>query len=74
MAERLEGVGVSWTDVTQANIYTVHNLHPVLGAAILPALGDASRFGIRRQYARPPVHEIELEMDLRSVRREIVVG
>ncbi len=74
MTERLEGMGLAWTDVTQSNIYTVHDIHPLMAPTILPALGDANRHGVRWHYARPPVLEIEFEMDMRGVRREIVLS
>ena len=74
MAERLESMGLAWTDVTQSNIYTVHDIHPHLEKTILPALHEGARHGMRWHYARPPVLEIEYEMDMRGVNLEIVVA
>ena len=74
MTERLAGMEVDWTDVTQSNVYTVHNIHPLMASTIIPALQAASRHGIRWHFARPPVLEIEFEMDMRGVRREIMLG
>ncbi len=74
MAERLEAMTVAWSDVTQSNVYTVHNIHPLMASTILPGLHEAARHGIRWHFARPPVLEIEFEMDMRGVRREITVS
>ena len=74
MAERLEGMELSWSDVTQSNVYTTHNIHPLMASVIKPRLHEAGRHGVRWHFARPPVLEIEFEMDLRGVRREIVVS
>jgi hypothetical protein len=74
MTERLEGMGLSWTDVTQSNIYTVHDIHPLMASTILPAHREAARHGVRWHFARPPVLEIEYEMDMRGVRQEIFVA
>ena len=74
MAKRLAGMGVDWTDVTQSNVYTVHDIHPLMASTIVPALQAASQHGIRWHFARPPVLEIEFEMDMRGVRREITLG
>ena len=74
MAERIEGMGVAWADVTQSNVYSVHDIHPLMGSTILPALHEGARHGIRWHYARPPVLEIEYEMDVRGVNREIVIA
>ena len=73
MEERLEPMGLTWSDVTQSNIYTVHNIHPLMASTLLPSLKEANRHGIRWHFARPPVLEIEFEMDMRGVRREITV-
>ena len=74
MAERLEAMNAAWPDVTQANIYTVHDIHPLMASTILPSLHEAARHGIRWHFARPPVLEIEFEMDMRGVQREIIVN
>lgn len=73
MAERLEPMGLTFSDVTQSNVYTVHDIHPLMASTILPGLKDAARHGIRWHFARPPVLEIEFEMDMRGVRREITL-
>ncbi len=74
MTERLAGMGLAPSDVTQSNIYTVHDIHPLMASTILPTLGAASKHGVRWHFARPPVLEIEYEMDMRGVRREITIS
>jgi hypothetical protein len=74
MTERLQGMNVAWSDVTQSNIYTVHNICPLMETSIMPALHEGGRHGVRWHFSRPPVIEIEFEMDLRGVQREIIVS
>lgn len=73
LTARLQELQVSWADATTVEIYTVHDLHPLLETTILPALQGASRHGIHWHYARPPVVEVEYEMDVRGVHQELVV-
>jgi hypothetical protein len=51
----------------------VHDLHPLLETVLLPALQGASRHSLRWHYARPPVIEVEYEMDVRGVYQELVL-
>ena len=74
MTERLQGMNVAWSDVTQSNIYTVHNIYPLMEPTVMPALHEGGRHGVRWHFARPPVLGIEFEMDLRGVQREITVS
>jgi hypothetical protein len=73
MTNRLRALQVTWAEVTTVEIYTVHNLHPLLATTVLPALQGASRYGVHWHYARPPVVELECEMDVRGVRQEIIL-
>jgi hypothetical protein len=73
LAARLHAMQVRWADVTAVGIYTVRDIHPLLATTILPALQGADRHGIRWHYAWPPVVELELEIDARGVRQEIVM-
>ena len=71
MADRLEGLGANWDLVTTVDVYTAHPLEGILDEVLLPCVGGAQRHGLRLYRARPPVIEIEFEMDLRGVMREI---
>jgi hypothetical protein len=73
MESRLRGLGAEWRDVTTTNVYTVHDIHPLLEPEILPRLGATKQHGITWHYARPPIVSIEYEMDLRGCRRQIVI-
>lgn len=74
MESRLRELGADWPDVTTTDVYTVHDIHALLAAEILPRLGAAKQHGITWHYTRPPIVSIEYEMDLRGCRREIVLG
>jgi len=74
MDARLGGLGVGWADVTAVEVYTVHDLFPLLRKLLLPRAPAAALHGMRWHFARPPIQEIEFEMDLRGTRREIVIG
>ncbi len=73
METRLQGLGLTWTDVSMIGVYTVHNIFPLMRELLLPRLGAAKIHGIRWHYSRPPIEEIEFEMDLRGCPRELVV-
>lgn len=71
MLSRLAGLGVTTTDVTVVDVYTVHSIHSILASVLLPRMGPTSVHGIHWYQAKPPVREIEFEMDMRGVRREV---
>ena len=73
MDRRLSALGASWQDAGAVDVYTVHNIHPLLASMIVPQTGNA-RHGIVWYYSRPPITSIEYEMDLRGCAREIVLG
>ena len=74
MAKRLEGLGLGWDDVRETNVYTVHPIDRVVVPALLPRMGRASVHGILQILSRPPVVDIEFEMDLRGVARQVVIS
>lgn len=73
MQERLDGLNLSAADVTTVTVYTVQTLQSYLYDAILARLGAAAIHGVHWQYSRPPVEGLEFEMDMRGVRRELIV-
>ena len=73
MAKRLEGLGLTWDEVRETNVYTVHPIDRVVVPVLLPRMGRASTHGIMQIPSRPPVVDIEFEMDLRGVARQVVV-
>ncbi len=71
MERRLAALGFTWADTTATQVYTVQDLHPFLADEIVRR--GAARAGLTWHFARPPVHELEYEMDCRGVGRESVV-
>jgi len=71
MERRLALLGHSWRGVTATQVYTVHDLFPFLATEIVPR--GAARHGLTWYFCRPPVVDLEYEMDCRVVRREIVL-
>ncbi|MDP6041066.1 MAG: RidA family protein [Candidatus Latescibacteria bacterium] len=73
MEKRLTGLGGSWADVTTADVYTVHPVIDVLEEAVFPRMDASAINGVQWFHARPPIVEIEFEMDLRGVKKEIII-
>lgn len=70
IGKRLAGLGISWDEVTVTNIYTVQCIDAVVGPAVLEVLGASAIHGVRWYHARPPIAELDYEMDVRGVRVE----
>jgi hypothetical protein len=49
----------------------VHDLHPFLGDEIVRR--GAARAGLTWHYGRPPVRDLEYEMDCRAIAEERVI-
>jgi hypothetical protein len=71
MEQRLAGLGFGWGDVTATQLYTVYDVHPFLADEIVRR--GAMPAGLTWHYARPPVQGLEVEIDVRAVRREYVI-
>jgi len=71
MENRLRGLGQAWTMVSTANIYTAHSITELLPAVILSRMGAAAIHGVHWHFSRPPIEEIEFEMDLRGTSTEL---
>jgi hypothetical protein len=56
---------------TGVQAYTVHDFHPVFAEELVRH--GAARFGLTWHFARPPVVDLEFEMDCRYVLREFVI-
>ena len=68
---RMEEFGFGWKDATAVQAYTVHDFHPVIVEELVRR--GATRSGLTWHFARPPVIDLEFEMDCRRVMREIVI-
>ena len=70
MERRLAALGAGWPDVTATQIYTVHDIHPFLAGEIVAR--GAAPAGVTWHFDRPPVVDLEYEMDCRGVLEELV--
>jgi hypothetical protein len=71
MEKRLATFGFGWGETTAAQAYTVHDFHPVMTEELVRR--GAARSGLTWHFARPPVVDLEFEMDCRRVNRETVI-
>ena len=71
MESRLGAFGFTWKDTTAVQAYTVHDFHPVVADELVRR--GATRSGLTWHFARPPVIDLEYEMDCRRVMRETVI-
>jgi len=71
MEGRLGAFGFGWRDTTAVQAYTVHDFHAVMTDELVRR--GATRPGLTWHFARPPVIDLEYEMDCRRVMRETVI-
>jgi hypothetical protein len=71
MESRLGAFGFTWKDTTAAQAYTVHDFHPLVADELVRR--GAARSGLTWHFARPPVIDLEYEMDCRRVMRETMI-
>ena len=71
MQSRLAAFGLRWEHTTAVQAYTVHDFHPVMAEGLVRR--GAVRSGLTWHFARPPVIDLEFEMDCRRVTREVVI-
>jgi hypothetical protein len=74
MQSRLRGLGADWPLVNNVNVYTAHSLMPLMTRILLHRMGSASIHGVHWHFSRPPIKEIEFEMDLRGTRTDLHVA
>ncbi|HYI84526.1 MAG TPA: hypothetical protein VEX11_15120 [Acetobacteraceae bacterium] len=65
------GGGLGWSDTTAVQTYTVHDIHPFLSDEL--ARRGAVRHGLTWHFCRPPVRDLEYEMDCRCIALERVL-
>ncbi len=71
MERRLRELGLGWDDVTGTHAYTVYDIHPLLKDEF--AARGAIQRGLGWHLARPPVVDLDFEMDVRGIAREILL-
>ena len=71
MRERVNALSCDWKGVTAAQIYSVHDLRPVLEGSFAKA--SISQIGVSCFPGWPPVTDADIEFDGRRVRTELVI-
>ncbi|HQY31182.1 MAG TPA: hypothetical protein PK691_07840 [Thermomicrobiales bacterium] len=71
MESRLDALGVTWADAMTVNAYTVHDIGTMV-PSVFAARGLIPN-GLTWQVTRPPVVDIEFEMDVHGPARQIVI-
>jgi hypothetical protein len=71
MERRMAFFDAGWRDTTSVQLYTVYDIHPFLGDELVSR--DASRHGLTWHYTRPPVIDLDYEMDCRRLLIERVM-
>lgn len=71
MERRLRLLGFDWQSALSTQAYTVQNIGALVGE-VLAARG-ACEGGLVWTYARPPVVDLEYEMDVRATARELII-
>ena len=68
---RFATMGVSWADATEMSLYTVHDLHHLVEQELVRR--NAMAGGLCWHWVRPPVADIEIEIDARRVSRTLLL-
>jgi hypothetical protein len=71
MERRMGLLGAAWRDTTAVQVYCMHDIHPFLGTELVAR--GAARHGVTWQFCRPPVVDLDYEMDCRGIARERVL-
>jgi len=71
ITRRLGLFGVGWRDTTASQVYTIRDIYPFFADEIVRR--GAAHAGINWHFTRPPVRDLEFEVDCRGVRVEEVL-
>jgi hypothetical protein len=71
MERRMAALGGDWSKLTAVQLYTVHDIFPFLEGEL--AKRGVFRNGLTWHFNRPPVQDLEYEMDCRRVFSERIV-
>ena len=71
MESRMGAFGFGWKDATAAQVYSVRDYHHAVAEELVKR--GAARSGLTWHFARPPVIDLEYEMDCRRVLWETVI-
>ena len=71
MERRMAALGFTWAQTTATQLYTVHDIHPFIAGELVRR--GAMAGGLTWHFTRPPVVDLDYEMDCRSVTSELVL-
>jgi len=71
--KNLGELGAEWSQATVVALYTVHDVFPLMREVLLPRVASSKNFGIRWYFCRPPIEELELEIQVRGCARELII-
>jgi hypothetical protein len=71
MERRLAALGFSWKDAVSTQAYTVHDIGALVEREIVRR--GAAAGGLAWHFTRPPIVNLDFEMDVRGAAREIVI-
>lgn len=71
MERRMRALGFGWANATATQLYTVHDVHSFMAQEIVRR--GATAGGLTWHFVRPPVVDLEYEMDCRAVHLERVL-
>ena len=71
MERRMGFFNAGWADVTATQVYTVFDLHPFLADELVGR--GAAGHGLSWHFCRPPIVELDFEMDCRRILAETVI-
>ncbi|WP_151446142.1 2-amino-5-chloromuconate deaminase CnbZ [Lacisediminimonas profundi] len=72
MENRMGAMGFGWKDTTVSQLYTVHDVHPFLADELVRR--GAMAGGLTWHFNRPPVRDLDYEMDCRAISVERIVA
>jgi hypothetical protein len=72
MEQRMAALGFAWPNTTDVQAYTVHDIFPFLADDIVQR--GAARHGITWHFNRPPIIDLEYEVDCRGLPMERVIS
>jgi hypothetical protein len=71
MEARLAALGTGWPDAVSAQVYTVHDIGPLVREELVER--GAATGGLEWHFSRPPVQDLDFEMDVRGAAAERII-
>ena len=72
VADRIKELGALWDGAAGVHLYTPHDIAFVVQRDVLAEVGVVPRHGLTWHDAWPPTSDLELEIDVRRVTRDVV--